>query len=173
MAPNVLIDGRRFYADRPYLNAMAGTAPTLPPASTTTADEEREGEPVQLFSRARLVASLAASEEGLEACILCTYALDVPDVEEEFPALFAKGSGVPTLLLHGDRRVRRTYAAAGSSYRVWKEVQQQNPNVEMPRGYRPQPFWAYEAMDPRIQVRGAFLIDAVVVESIESIGPME
>lgn len=105
--PFVTIDGRRFYADRPYLNAMAGT--TTPPDDE--ADEEANGG-VQLFSRARLVASLAA-EEGLEACILTTYAVELPDLEEEFPALFSPQSRVPTLLLHGDKRVRRRYAEAG------------------------------------------------------------
>lgn len=74
---------------------MAGT--TIPPDDE--ADDEANGG-VQLFSRGRLVASLAA-EKGLEACILTTYAVELPDLEEEFPALFSPQSRVPTLLLHG------------------------------------------------------------------------
>lgn len=152
MAPFIEIDGRRFYADRPYLNCMAGCCPP-PPSSTDEQD-------VQLFSRARLVASLAASaaanddDDRLEAAILTTYTVDVPDLEQELPALFGSEGQVPTLLLHGDKCVRRGYHhQAVGPYRVWKEVKQEDPNVERPRGAPPRgPFWCYEAMDRRIQV---------------------
>lgn len=144
--PFVEVDGRRFYSDRPYLNAMAGAAAT--PASADNDDDQG----VQLFSRGRLVASLAASE-GLEACILMTYGVDVPDLEEEFPSLFAPQSQVPTLLLHGDKRIRRTFASEqGAPYELWKEVVQENENVEQPRGYVRERHWEYEAMDAHIQV---------------------
>ena len=145
----VEIDGQRFYADRCYLNAMAGSG-----RSTADAD-------MQLFSRSRLVAALASSEAdgGLESCIFTSFSVDVPDLESEFPALFAPGSRVPTLLLHGDRQVRRSYAdAPGQPYRVWKEVVQDNTNVEMPRGWQRTPFWDYSAMDARIQVGGIWFV---------------
>lgn len=64
-APFIEIDGRRFYADRCYLNAMAGRD------ADPTGNDNAAG--IQLFSRPRLVATLAAAEdEGLEACILTT-----------------------------------------------------------------------------------------------------
>lgn len=86
--------------------------------------------------------------------------MDVPDLEADFPSLFATGSGgrrVPTLLLHGDRRVRRGYAEEASQeepYRLWKEVVQDTSNVEALRGWQRAPFWEYPAMDARVQVGG-------------------
>lgn len=140
--PSIEIDGRRFYADRCYLNAMAGR------------DDDAAPHPpdIQIFSRRRLVAAL--SSEILEACILTTYSVDVPDLEADFPALFGPGSDVPTLLLHGDKRVRRGYAETPEGpYKVWKEVVD-NPNVEKSRGKERTPHWEYPAMDARIQVGG-------------------
>jgi hypothetical protein len=146
--PFVEVFGRRFYADRCYLNEMVGAD------RRTGSIDSTDDDGVQLFSRAALVASLAASGEGLEACVLTTFSLELPDMEAELPALFGASSRVPTLLLHGDRCVRRGYAEeVGGAYRVWKEVAQENANVERPRGYQPGPFWCYEAMDGRAQVR--------------------
>ena len=57
--PFVEIDDRRFYADRCYLNAMAGRDD----------DDDGAANPdIQLFSRRRLVAALSSSE-GLEVCV--------------------------------------------------------------------------------------------------------
>lgn len=62
--PFVEIDGRRFYADRCYLNAMAGRDD-----NNDDDDAGAAANPgIQLFSRRRLVAALSSSE-GLEVCV--------------------------------------------------------------------------------------------------------
>lgn len=103
-APSVTLDGVKFFSDRFYLNQINGSYTEEGKIGITPNAECRCGsnQPPPLFPRERLVNSL-----DLKSAIIATFSVDVNWLADEFPQLVGPKSTVPTLILHGDKKVRQ------------------------------------------------------------------
>lgn len=102
--PSVTVDGIKFFSDRFYLNHVQGVdGPFSPPetaSSTACTCGSQQAPP--LFSRERLLKSLS-----LKAVILGTFTMDPRWLGNEFPEIFGPDATIPTLVLHGDKVIKR------------------------------------------------------------------
>ncbi len=95
-APSVTVDGVRFWSDRFYLNDTH--CDTLSAGKCMCGAQQAP----PLMSRERLVQSL-----DLKAAVLGTFSIDIAWLRQSFPKLVGPNATVPTLILHGDKRIQK------------------------------------------------------------------
>jgi Tyrosyl-DNA phosphodiesterase len=99
--PSLTVDGIQYFSDRFYLNHVVGVdPPDWPPTTSVCTCGAQQAPP--LFSRERLLKSLS-----LKAVVMGTFTLDEHWLRRDLPKLFGHSATVPTLVVHGDKKLKR------------------------------------------------------------------